>query len=421
MTDISNMTETSQTEPASGEDKAEHTPLRVVLLADDTTLQQYGPVLRRLTVGLYDEVASLTLVCKGRSNILEFVPSPPINIISDISSLYETLPAKEDNDLMTVLYTPRLNIPELFNRSARIDRLAAELSSRQVTLIHSLSERMEKLAAELSKRLKIPYITSILSENHNSLNPKESKCGHIMPCYSHIARKLRQKYPDYSEKIHLVEIGTHVNNSTSCYDFGDRWAQIFCCCPLEKNMGVPELIKAAKILNDCDKEFQIMIAGKGKMEFEYRRMVNSMGLGQKVHFIDPIDSLIADNEAFRKVFRMADIYVQCRPSRTWHPELLEAMSAGNAVVAVGETEHSLLIDETTALLCNLHHPEDMAEKLGKLIDDRKYARELANQCQNYIKKHFLASEMVGKLVKAYKMTLESVEEVEECVSADVNK
>ncbi len=379
--------------------------LKIALLADDNTLMQYGPVLRRLTVGLYDEVASLTVVCKGSSDALDFVPSPPISIVSDIISRNEIFAAKNVKDLITTLYTPHLNPLELFNPGHRVKRLAQELSNRKITLIHSLGERMEKLAAELSKILQIPYVTSFLAENHSNLNLRESSCGHIIPCYSHVARKLRKNYPDLSEKIHLVEIGTHVSSSTSCYDFGDRWPQLFCCSELEKNMGIPELLKAARILKDSGRKFQLMISGRGQLEFEFRRQAAKLDLMNCVHFIEPIDLIVKDNDAFRKVFRMSDIFIHCRPTRNWRPELLEAMSAGNAVVAVGESEHSLLIHETTALLCQKHNPADLAEKVGKLIDDRAYARELAIKCQKYIKKHFLASEMVEKLINIYKTTL----------------
>ena len=393
-------------------------PLKLALLADNDTLAQYGPVLRRLTVGIYDDIPCLTLVCRGRSELLEYVPSPPINIISDISCVYETTPTKQSTDLKTTMFTPRLNIKELLDNSARLKRLAEELTARQITLIHALSEKMEKMAAELSKLMNVPYVVSLLSSNTTNYHFKDPKCRHIIPCYSQTARQIRNNNPDNAGKVHLVEIGTHINDSTSCYDFADRWPQIFCCCPLEKNMGIPELLKAAKVLDESGKEFQLMIAGQGKMEFEFRRMAVEMGLGEKVHFIQPVDMIVNENEAFRKVFRMTDIYVQCRPSRVWHPELLEAMSAGNAVVAVGETEHSILVDKTTALLCELHNSKDLAEKLRILIEDKKYARELAISCQQYIKKHFLASDMVEKLVKAYRIThTEYYENLEEPLPA----
>ena len=399
------MNQTLESETQKTKSIQEPVTLRVALLADDISLRQYGPVLRRLTVGLFDEVANLALICRGRSRILNFVPSPPINIISDISSLYETKPIKIDNANQVVLYTPRLNPIELLKPGNKNERLAAELVDRKITIIHALSERMEKTAAELSKSLNIPYVVSLLSENHHSLNIRETKCSHLIPCYGHIARELRQKYPELAGKIHLVEIGTHTSNSVSCYDFNDRWPQLFCCCPLEKNMGLPELIKAAKILKDSKIDFQLMISGSGKAEYEFRKLVSSMDLCKNVHFTDPIDHIVLDNEAFRKVLRMSDIYIQCRPTRIWHPELLEAMSSGNAVVSVGTSDNNLIVEGKTALTAEIHNPEDLANKIKLLIEDREYARQLATNCQQYIKKHFLASDMIEKLIKVYKMTL----------------
>ena len=56
----------STPEPAEGAAQ----PLRVVLLADEAALHCYGPVLRRLAVGLLDEVSDLTLVALGPSRLL---------------------------------------------------------------------------------------------------------------------------------------------------------------------------------------------------------------------------------------------------------------------------------------------------------------------------------------------------------------
>ncbi|MCK5270263.1 MAG: hypothetical protein KAJ46_05735, partial [Sedimentisphaerales bacterium] len=60
-------TDGKQVEPAN---------LRVVQLADNEALRSYGPVLRRMTVGLIDEVSDLSLLCLETSPMLEHVPSP---------------------------------------------------------------------------------------------------------------------------------------------------------------------------------------------------------------------------------------------------------------------------------------------------------------------------------------------------------
>ncbi|MCK5270788.1 MAG: hypothetical protein KAJ46_08390, partial [Sedimentisphaerales bacterium] len=77
MTDTKSTTNGTETPQGTAVGKpAEPTKLRVVQLADSEALRSYGPVLRRMAVGLIDEVHDLSLLCLEASPMLEHVPSP---------------------------------------------------------------------------------------------------------------------------------------------------------------------------------------------------------------------------------------------------------------------------------------------------------------------------------------------------------
>jgi glycosyltransferase involved in cell wall biosynthesis len=102
------------------------------------------------------------------------------------------------------------------------------------------------------------------------------------------------------------------------------------------------------------------------------------------------------------VLSAIDIFVQSWPEKLWYPPLMEAMSAGNAVVAAGGVNNDLIINNKTALTFPFHNESALTDALDRLLKDQSYARTLARQGQQYLRKHFLASQMITHLAKAYR-------------------
>ncbi len=391
-------TETTSKQGAAAPPK----PIRVVLIVNDQVLRVYGPVLRRLSVGLIDEVAEINLLCLGDSPLVEYVPSPPVRVITAVKERYETSSRTIKEDQNVSIIAPKYNILHRLRPSRRAEDIIATLKQYKPTLLHALSERHARLTQVISKKMQIPYVVSILTQTHGHLPFSPTRCGQILPCSSSLAREVRQHYKNLSNRIHLLPIGTHVNKSACCFDHGDKPAQLFCCAPLSHHYGIEHLINAAKQLSDSGHKFHLIISGEGSAEREYRKMVRTKGLAEQVHFVAPIKSMIPDNDAYKAVLKGVDIFIQPWPEMTWRPELLEAMSVGAAVVIADGTETDLVRDGKTALTVPFGNVEALTNTLDRLLNDRDYARSLANASQQYLRKHFLAHHMVTRLGQAYR-------------------
>jgi len=201
----------------------------------------------------------------------------------------------------------------------------------------------------------------------------------------------------------LTPIGTHVNEQPCCFDHGDRPPQLFYSGPLNYRYGLPEMINALKKLRDAGHTFHATFSGEGPSVHDLRQQVNTLKLESHVHFVPPIQSMLSGSDAFKAVLQTVDIFIQPWPSSAWRPELLEAMSVGNAVVAVGGVENDLIIEQKTALTIPYHDDHALFEKLDFLLKNRTSARDLACQSQNYLRKHFLVSRMITRLTKAYRL------------------
>ncbi len=381
------------------------TSLRVVLLADDLSLQHYGPVLRRLSVGLIDEVSDLSLLCAGASDLLPHVPSPPVRIITETRGYSEESPDGNMTTRQLSIVRPCFDLYEYLLPQRRINRIAETLQPFKPTLFHALSERQALLARRLSKRMGIPYVLSILSVEPSHLNFSQHRCGAILAGSSHLTRKMRRLYPRLAARMHYMPIGTHVTETPSCFSHEGKVATLFCSCPLEKDKGLPVLLLSIKKLQELGHIPQLMIAGNGSDEYLLRNMVRQLKVSDQVHFIPPIKTLTTDNDAYKAVFKTVDIYVQPCPAKMWQPELLEAMSVGNAVVVADQEKNDLIQQGKTALTVGFQQNQDLTKALHQLLSDRPYARTLATHAQDYLRKHFLASHMISRMVRTYRQAV----------------
>jgi len=375
----------------------------IVLLADDEDMFCYGPVLRSLVVGLIDEVAELSVLALGDTWRLDHIPCPPVRIITETKNYCcESSVTVEADTRKVAISSPRLDPREFLWPSRRLNRLAETLAAYKPTLLHAISERQGPLARSLSKKLDIPYVVSLLSQTDTYISVSQARCRGILPCSSWVAGRIRKRYRYLASRTRLLPIGTHVPDEPCCFNDGRPIAQLFCCGPFRQGYGFTELINAARLLRQKGHLFNLTLSGVGPAEHDLRCQARDLGLASQIHFIEPVESLTADNDAYKLVLSATDIFIQPWPERRWYPPLMEAMSVGDAVVAASGVNNDLVLDGKTALTFPFHNEAALVESLGRLLRDQSYARTLASQAQQYLRKHFLASQTVTHLIKAYR-------------------
>ncbi len=399
----------SQSQPiptASEQTKPQITPLRLVLLADQDSLTRFGPVLRRLAVGLMDEVVDLSLVCLEPSQALDFVPSPPIRLITK-SEQFEKFVSKTAANIerRVKVQMSKFHLYDKFFPQQHYERLVDILTDYKPTIVHAMSEKQIKLARYLSQKLDIPYVASLLTQNKNPSCLHDKHCRGIFPYHSGTVRDIRQANPEILQQVQWIPIGCHVSEKSSCFNHQSNSAQVFCCTYLKHNRGISQLINAVKRILNKGHKIELTIAGKGSAEHDYRQQVKQLDISSHVNFIPPITDMISVSDAYKVVLKEADIFVQPWPQKKWHPQMLEAMSIGNAVVACEEQHNDLLIDNKTALTFPFQDEDALTACLEKLVTDKESAKTLAENGQKHLRKHFLVSQMISELVKCYQMAV----------------
>ena len=130
---------------------------------------------------------------------------------------------------------------------------------------------------------------------------------------------------------------------------------------LVKKNAVDDIIKALAILAD---NFFLKIVGSGEDEEMLRHLAKELDVSRRIQFTP-----VVSHEMLPSILVESDIFI--RPSLTegLGNSFLEAMAVGLPVIGtnVGGIP-DFLKDGETGLFCKVRSPEDIAEKVGRLIE-----------------------------------------------------
>lgn len=136
-----------------------------------------------------------------------------------------------------------------------------------------------------------------------------------------------------------------------------------------KKNGVGDLIKAMKYL---DKNVYLLIAGIGELEKDLKELTGKLDLKDRIRFLGSVSH--AD---LPKYLWGSDVF--CRPSLSegLGNVFIEAMAADLPIVGtdVGGIP-DFLTDKETGLFCNVGDPENIAEKINLILNDKQLSDKL---------------------------------------------
>lgn len=163
--------------------------------------------------------------------------------------------------------------------------------------------------------------------------------------------------------------------------------------------GYSELLEVAEILKKQQRLARFVVVGGGYLELELRKECRRRRLDDMVEFAGFCD------QAAVRALPTFDIFFM--PSR-WEAmsvALLEAMSAGKAIVATSVGDNAVVIkDRESGLIVPPRDPVAMADALGELIENPGLRCSLAKAARSRFEEEF----EVGHMVRRYETLYESV-------------
>jgi glycosyltransferase involved in cell wall biosynthesis len=156
--------------------------------------------------------------------------------------------------------------------------------------------------------------------------------------------------------------------------------------------GHKELFTAMANLKDRH-PCHALIVGGGRREAEIRRMAESLGLAEEVHFL-------GQRQDVPDLLQAMDIFVLPSYSEGLSLALLEAMAAGLPVIATavgGNPE--VAMDGETGLLIPPQDANSLAGALERLLADPAWAQELGKNARRYVEANY-SLERLGRDINA---------------------
>lgn len=146
---------------------------------------------------------------------------------------------------------------------------------------------------------------------------------------------------------------------------------------MEPYRGFPQFMHAAALLLEQRPNLHIVVGGADTVSYgsrrpdgrSYKDAVLAELAGRdlsRLHFCGPLEG-----EAWRTLLRATTVHVYLTVPFVLSWSLLEAMSAGCAIVASDTAPvREVITDGTEGLLAELRSPEEIARRVGEALDDR---------------------------------------------------
>jgi len=199
--------------------------------------------------------------------------------------------------------------------------------------------------------------------------------------------------PKLEESVDLEKVKTIKDQFKNSIIIGTATA-------LTEQKNIPNLIKAAEIVIKERKNIVFLVAGEGHLKVKLQELVKEKGIADRFRFI----GFKKDIENYIKAF---DLFVLPSDYEGLSGAVLNAMLLKVPVVSTDAGGLSeVVFDRETGLLVERNRPEDLAEAIETVLDDRGLREKIIENAYKLVKENFSVDKMVEKYVKLYEKLME---------------
>lgn len=167
--------------------------------------------------------------------------------------------------------------------------------------------------------------------------------------------------------------------------------------------GLDILLRALKILIDQKSEtgYKLIIAGEGEHKEELTTLADELGISEKVIWAGSVSHV-----ELPKYLKAADVFARPSRSEGLGNAFLEAMAAGVPIIGTkvgGITD--FLKNKETGLLAEVESPEDLAKKIGMILNDKNLAEKLKKNGRELVVEKYDWDKIAGQFRDLYASSL----------------
>ena len=164
--------------------------------------------------------------------------------------------------------------------------------------------------------------------------------------------------------------------------------------------GLEHLIRAMSNVS-----VTLLVIGDGPMRVEWEQLTESMGLGDRIHFLVDVDD--ADLPAF---YHACDLFVlpASQRSEAFGTVLLEAMACGKSLVTteLGTGTSWVNQDGETGLVVPAMDPGALGGAIGRLLADEDLRAQMGQAARARVETEFTREQMIDRINALYQDLLQ---------------
>ena len=182
------------------------------------------------------------------------------------------------------------------------------------------------------------------------------------------------------------------------YDFSRQYPGkkvIFSAGRLSEQKGFSYLIEAAAMILNKRDDVVFFVAGKGRRENEFKKLVQKRNLEEAFHFC-------GFHESIESFLKGCDLFVLSSLYEGMPNVVMEAMAVGKAVLATDVNGvRELVVDGESGIIVPSRSAESLAETIVELIDDPQRLEALGQAGLSRVREHFTISAMIKNLERYF--------------------
>lgn len=206
--------------------------------------------------------------------------------------------------------------------------------------------------------------------------------------------------------IHVIYNGVELPGNITRIDLHEKYNLplgskiIFSSGRLDYQKGFDLLIDVAVKAKKDALDWNIIIAGEGKLKRELKSLAAKNDVSDMIHFIG-FSNEIPD------LLEATDVFVLPSRYEGMPNALLEAMASGKASVAANVNGVPELVEDgVSGFLVESENSDQLFEKLHELLTNDKLCKTIEDNAKSSVKNHFTIEKMIDALEKLFNNQIE---------------
>jgi hypothetical protein len=348
--------------------------MKVALISDPLWLMQELTTLRRMVVGLVDEMV----------RVVRVVP--------------QWVEQREDVQTMTCQQIVYGGARWRWLRDVQLRRAAAQLREMEVDVLHVMDGSLQAAGTRLGAIIEAPVVCSVWSSAEAAAlrtHPQGLPAAYMAATPS-LLEAVQRRVGPHAQTV-LAPPGVYSSDASQHKPLEDPKGTLSCVVVGDGRADVHYLALLQGMAKASRKLPQLMY-------FFYTVSTDQHQLWQAAEKLDLLEQMtvVPFDPGSRELLMQADVVIQPQPLGSVRSLVLEAMAAGRPILSVADPVLDYLLNGKTAKVLAHPGPDDWATALVNLVEQPHKYIELGAGGRNYVRQHHSASAYVNSALKLYR-------------------